>query len=288
MERKGCFFALLAGIIWATMGGLGVVLGGLGLTPYEIAFNRLFFGFLLTGIFLCKKGKEKLKIDKKGFIYILIIGVITQACTNIFYYNAVSISGSIIATLLICTGPLFTMIFSSFVFREKLTKFNLISLAVTLIGCIFVIVNGDIKKINFDAVGIGFGILSGITYGLFPIFSKKLEGKYDTEVITSYAFGVGAVVVFLFCDFGSLMSEYSNNQIITASLLLGLLPTGIAFFLFLKAINYIPVVKASIISLVEIPTTAVIGTLFLNEVITVSGAVGMFLVLGGIFISKFK
>jgi len=161
-------------------------------------------------------------------------------------------------------------------------------LAVTLIGCIFVIVNGDIKKVNFDVVGIGFGILSGITYGLFPIFSKKLEGKYDSEVITSYAFGIGAIVVFIFCDFGNLVSEYSNNHIIATSLLLGLLPTGIAFFLFLKAINYIPVVKASIISLVEIPTTAIIGTLFLNEVITVSGAVGMFLVLGGICISKFK
>ncbi len=36
MERKGCFFALLAGVVWATMGGLGVVLGSLGLTPYEI------------------------------------------------------------------------------------------------------------------------------------------------------------------------------------------------------------------------------------------------------------
>lgn len=288
MERKGCFFALLAGVVWATMGGLGVVLGSLGLTPYEIAFNRLFFGFLLTVIFLCKKEKKKLKIDKKGFIYILIIGVITQACTNIFYYNSVNISGSIVATLLVCTGPLFTMIFSSFLFKEKLTKFNLISLGITLVGCTFIIVNGNITKINFDVVGIGFGILSGITYGLFPIFSKKLEGEYDSEVITSYAFGIGAMVVFFFCDFGSLMSEYSNNNIITTSLLLGLFPTVGAFFLFLKAINYIPVVKASIISLVEIPTTAIIGTLFLNEVITTSGIFGMFLVLGGIYISKFK
>uniref|UniRef100_A0A6A7GBU5 EamA family transporter n=1 Tax=Hirondellea gigas TaxID=1518452 RepID=A0A6A7GBU5_9CRUS len=288
MEKKGCFFALLAGMTWATMGGLGVVLGGLGLTPYEIAFNRLFFGFLLTAIFLCKKGKEKLKVDKKGFIYILIIGIITQGCTNIFYFSAVNISGSIVATLLICTGPLFTMIFSSFIFKEKLTKFNLISLAITMVGCLFVIVNGDIKKMNFDVAGIGFGLLSGLTYGLFPILSKKLEGKYDSEVIISYAFGVGAVVVFLFCDFDSLILEYSNTNIVAISLLLGLLPTGIAFFLFLKSMNYIPVVKASIISLVEIPTTAIIGMLYLNEVVTLSGGIGIFLVLGGIWISKFK
>ena len=51
MKKKGYLFVLMAAMCWATLGLFGNTLMSLGLIPEQVAFLRLFVGFLILTIY---------------------------------------------------------------------------------------------------------------------------------------------------------------------------------------------------------------------------------------------
>ena len=51
MKKKGYLFVLMAAMCWATLGLFGNTLKSLGLIPEQVAFLRLFVGFLILTIY---------------------------------------------------------------------------------------------------------------------------------------------------------------------------------------------------------------------------------------------
>ena len=73
MKKKGYLFVLMAAMFWATLGLFGDTLMNLGLIPEQVAFLRLFIGFLVLTVYSLIKNPNilKIKINKKKRIIIL-------------------------------------------------------------------------------------------------------------------------------------------------------------------------------------------------------------------------
>ena len=102
-KSKGYVFIAIAGLLWATLGLFGKFLMGNGLTSEQVAFTRLFFGFIVLGVYSSIRTPQILKINKKGIIYSVIIGIICQAMFNLCYFKAIDIAGVSIAAVLLYT-----------------------------------------------------------------------------------------------------------------------------------------------------------------------------------------
>ena len=113
MKKKGYLFVLMAAMCWATLGLFGNTLMSLGLIPEQV-------GFLILTIYALIKNPTILKINKKGFIFALLVGFVCQAGFNMFYFNSVKTIGVSLSTVLVYTSPLFIALFSRIIYKEKI------------------------------------------------------------------------------------------------------------------------------------------------------------------------
>ena len=134
MKKKGYLFVLMAAMFWATLGLFGDTLMNLGLIPEQVAFLRLFIGFLVLTVYSLIKNPNILKINRKVFVFALLVGLICQAGFNMFYFNAVKTIGVSLSTVLVYTSPLFIALFSRIIYKEKIDNIKKISLALCFIG----------------------------------------------------------------------------------------------------------------------------------------------------------
>lgn len=288
---KGYYLSIGAGLIWGTIGLCAMKLNQLGLNPYEISFVRTLFAFVLGFTFIKVKNRgltkdnKKVIENKKVYFFIIISGVLCQGFLNIFYSKAVIHVGTITGIMLLATGPIFTILFSKIFFKENLGFFKILALSITVTGAFLLITEGNIQQLNFNFQGVIYGLLSGVCYGLFPIINKKIIGHFDPIEATIYSFGVASIFLLIFIDKESIIKIFSG-EIFKVGLFYGLFPTLIAYMLYSKSMVYIPVTSASIISLLEVPATAIIGVLFLNETLGKIKIFAMLIILIGILCTK--
>lgn len=289
MNNKGYLLAITAGIIWGTL-GLGTLnLSNFKLNSSEIAFIRVSFAFILgmIYIFIIKRDKLKPSYFNKGLIVkIIFSGVLSQGLLNILYANSVIRVGTITGIMLLATGTLFTILLSKIFFKEKLGIIKIISLITAFLGTFILVTEGNLGVLKFDYIGIVYGILSELSYGLFPIFNKKIIETLDPIVATTLTFGIAAIFLSFFIDKILFIKIFTNIEIFKSCIFYALVPTLIPYLLYSLSMKFIPPSTAGIISLLEIPSAALIGVFLLDERIGFIKGIGILIVLLGIIISK--
>jgi len=287
MEEKGYGFAFLAGITWGTIGIISYYLKQTGVGPFEIAFLRLFCAFLPMFIFYIFKDINKLKIKKENIKHFLLIGVISQGMMGIGMYQCIVRTSVTVGVIMSCTGPLFTAILSKIFFKEKITLIKGLSLVLGFYGAFLIVTGGDISVLNTNGFGLFMGAISGLSYGFFPILSKRIPEGSNSLGILIYSFLVGSIFIFPMLSTKVLIRALDPEMLIF-SLMLGIISTILAYIFYTKALQIISPTKAAIVALVELPTAAIIGHFFLKEYLHPINVLGIFILLGGVIISKLK
>lgn len=287
MEKKGYSFAFLAGIGWGTIGIISYYLRNTGIGPFEVAFLRLFSAFLMMFIFYFMTDKEKINIKKVELKHAILIGIISQGTMSLAMYKCISMTSTTVGIMMVCLGPLFTALLSRIFFSEKITLFKGLALFLALYGASLVVTGGDFSKLQTNGAGLLVGLLSALAFGSFPILRKKIPENFNFTGILMYSFLIGSIFTFPMLDIKILLKTFTLNTLIF-SLLLGLVPSVLSYTIYSMSLKFITPTKASIISLVELPTAAIIGHFFLKEYLLAVNIIGIVILLGGITISKIE
>ncbi len=287
MEKKGYTFAFLAGVGWGTIGIISYYLGKTGIGPFEIAFLRLFFGFLIMFSFYFIRDRQKISIKKEELKHAIIIGIISQGIMSLALYQCISMTSTTVGIMMVCLGPLFTAILSRIFFSEKITLFKGLALFSSLYGASLVVTGGDFSKLKTNGAGLLVGLLSALAFGSFPILKKSIPEKFNFTGILMYSFLIGSIFTLPMLDTKILLKTFSLNTIIF-SILLGLIPTFLSYTIYSMSLKFITPTKASITGLVELPTTAIIGYFFLGEYLLTLNIIGIIILLTGIVVSKIE
>lgn len=287
MEKKGYTFAFLAGVGWGTIGIISYYLGKTGIGPFEVAFLRLFFAFLMMFIFYFITDKEKISIKKEELKHAILIGIISQGIMSLAMYKCISMTSTTVGIMMVCLGPLFTAILSRIFFYEKITLFTGLALFLSLYGASLVVTGGDFSKLKTNGVGLLVGLLSALAFGSFPILRKRIPEEFNFTGILMYSFLIGSIFTFPMLDTKILLKTFSPNTVIF-SILLGLIPSVFSYTIYSMSLKFITPTKASLISLVELPAAAIIGHFFLREYLLTVNMIGIIILLAGIVISKIE
>lgn len=285
--KKTYFQYFLSMILY---GSNGVVIHHILLSSHKIVLYRtLIGGLFLIAIFLFQRKKhpsEKmgiLNIPKKQALCLLISGA-SIGTSWIFLYEAYNYIGVGVATLVYYCGPIFVMLLSPLLFHEKITGKKALGFGLVLMGMVFL--NGDSLIQGGLSKGLLFSLIAALLFAGMVIFSKKASDVSGLEnsmyqIIVSFL----TVTIYAFLRepshslFDGMWSDLSANLI--PLLILGVINTGVANYLYFCAIPKLPVQTVSACSYLEPLSALIFSVLLLQEQLSPIQAVGAVCILGG-------
>lgn len=274
----------MAGTLWGIISIFVNQLRIIGFNSMQVVSIRVLFSALVLVFYLLIKDRQQLKIKLKDIPLFIGTGVGSIIFFNYCYFEAIDIiGGASIPALLLYTAPIFVMILSVILFKEKITKKKLISLVMTFLG--LALVTGAFSssdKISIFALLLGLG--SGLGYALYSIFGKFLVDKYSAITITTYTFVIATIFSVPFSEIVQNLDLLISPKGILSALALAVVSTVLPFLLYTKGLYGMEAGKASILATVEPFVATIVGVLFFKETMTSFKIIGMLLVLLAIII----
>ena len=289
MKKFAPILILIAGVLWGSMGLFVRTLNAQGLASMEIVGLRATVTVVALFLFLLLFDRKLFKICWKDLWCFLGTGICSIVFFNFCYFKAITLTSLSVAAILLYTAPAIVMVLSYFLFQEKLTKRKLLALVMTFVGC--VLVTGILTETgNVTAGGILVGLGAGLGYALYSIFSRyALERGYTSLTITFYTFLIAAIGSFFFADMGKVARVAMNGGgNLFFCLAFGVLCTVVPYLTYTLGLQYVENGKASIIASVEPVMATLLGAVLFHEKLTVSGVLGIVLVLAALMICNNK
>lgn len=285
----GTLFVIIAGSLWGAMGIFVRGLAGAALTSIEICLVRMIVSTVLLTLFLLITNKEALKIKIKDVWIFIGAGIFSLTFFGFCYFTTIQMTSMSVAAVLLYTSPVFVMLLSALFFREKITKRNIICVAIALIGCVFV--TGIIGEgLNLPIMGILFGLGSGLGYGLYSIFSRFAINKgYGPYTITFYSFLFSSIALLFITKPGEVVSKLMVGNIGSNMLYVigtSVIVTVLPYMFYTKGLTMIENTKAAVMACIEPIMATVFGFIVYKEVLSIYEIIGIVLVLTAIALLK--
>lgn len=157
-----------------------------------IVFYRMFFAALFLFIFIRFFKKESIKVSKKLFIQLSVIGGFMAFHWLCFFYS-IKVSNVSIALSCLSLSTLFASILEPIIFKRK------VDISEVIMGVVIVICMGMIFKTEFQyKEGIFFGILTALFGTIFSVFNGKIFGKTSSGNIIFYEIFSGFLILTVF------------------------------------------------------------------------------------------
>ena len=280
MKKFAPILILIAGVLWGSMGLFVRTQNAQGLASMEIVDLRASVTAAALFVYLLVFDRKLLKIRWKDMWCFLGTGICSIVFFNYCYFKAITLTSLSVAAILLYTAPAIVMVLSYFLFGEKLTKRKLLSLVMTFAGC--VLVTGILtEKGSVTAGGILVGLGAGLGYALYSIFSRYALAKgYASLTITFYTFLIAAIGSCFLADMGKVAQVATGSSgSFFFCLAFGVLCTVVPYLTYTMGLQYVENGKASIIASIEPVTATLLGAALFHEKLTVSGVIGVVLVL---------
>lgn len=200
-----------------------------------------------------------------------------------FLYEAYQQIGVSVSSMLYYCGPIIVMIFSPFLFKEKLTPRKIIGFLCVFTGIL--LVNGKLAATGTHIFGIFCGVMSAVMYSFMVIFNKKaanISGLENSLLQLTISFLTVAIITLFRGNFTFSIPEHSILPLI----FLGLVNTGLGCYLYFSKLDKLPVQTVSILGYLEPLSAVLLSVIILQEQMTFVQIVGSVLMLGGAIYSE--
>lgn len=278
MKTKGFIYAIVSAVLFGSAGIFVKEGYSNNFSPVDLLMLQyIIAGFIL--FFICiAKYKDSLKLNKIIFKKLFIQGAIFNTLMTVFFYSAFKYLNAAEATLLLYTYPTMVAIYVAVFKKQPIGYKKGLSILFTFIGSMLVL---NIFKFKFTSdmlIGIIFGVLSAVFYSAMNIYAEGIVEDVNELVITFYTTMFSLIVLFIFNYKFVNRLPYVDLISVKNAFNLALFCEIIPLTLLYAAIKHIGPVTTSIISTLEIPSSALLGFLFLNEVLNPVQIVGILIV----------
>jgi DME family drug/metabolite transporter len=283
--RRGLLLILGAALLWGTVGVTTRAL-------YELSdTNALSIGFFRLAIATpalllacwCTLGRRAFRFAPRDLALMICIGA-AMAFYQVCYFAAIARVGVAVAVLItLCTAPVLIAILAAVFLRERLTFTTLLALICALAGTTMLILTkpNEAGPQSETLVGVLLALASALGYAVIALVSRALAGRYHPLQPITVGFAAGALLLLPFALWAGMVAVYSPVGWLLL-LHMGLLPTALAYVLFLAGISHTSATVASVVTLIEPLTSTGLAWLFFGEQLGPLGLLGAALLLGAI------
>lgn len=280
---SGVVAVLLAASCWALSGiFVKLILADAGISSLSLALWRdaaAFLVFFSVGV-LVEHGR--LRVERSDWPVMAGMGIslgVFHVALNLGY----RLNGAAITTIQQAAMPAIVLIVARLVWKEPLTGFKVLSLALIALGTVLIsgLLQTGAPHVNMAGIAVGF--LVPALYAGWSLFGKALRSGYSPVVTLTWAFGIAALVLLPLQIFmgGVLPPSIAGPTFLWFGGLVGI-STVFAFFAFTFALGRLPAGIASILVMSEIVFAVIYARIFLGEILTSTELSGAVVVVGGV------
>ncbi|MCY8725672.1 EamA family transporter [Bacillus inaquosorum] len=276
---------ILSMIIFGT---IGLVVRYIDLSSSETAFLSSSIGCLfLTLVFINKRKSFSWQKIKSCAIFLFLSGIALGG-NWIFLYQSYEYTTLTNATLGYYFAPVFVMLLSPIFLKEKLSFKKVICIFVAVSGMMFIVGNGVSASGRDDLIGIILGLIAAAFYAALMLLNKFIKEMNRLEV-TIIQLLVTALILLPYV----LITEGLNMLSVSSSsipfiIFLGIVNTGIGFWLFFSGMEKLKGQSIAVLSYVDPFVAILISGLILQEQFTLFQIIGGVLLLGSTFASEIR
>ncbi|EGA4809392.1 DMT family transporter [Campylobacter jejuni] len=261
----GVFLVLLGGIFWAISGVLAEYLFKNNYSVDWICFYRLlstgliliFLSFKAQKILVFTNLKESLSICMFGFFGLLL--------TQFGYFKAIYYTDAGTATMIQYCAPLIIMLYLCFKNKKFPKLIEIFALILIIFALFLLATKGDIEAVVLNYWGIFWAVIGAFGVAFYSLSAREVILKYGLFWIMGWASLFASFVFLLILQFDKDLIHYAFN--LKAFFSMGgivFIGTIGAFCLYLKGVEYIGALRASMIASIEPVAAALMSFLFLK------------------------
>jgi|Deesub1362A_J573_1020465.scaffolds.fasta_scaffold00094_77 DME family drug/metabolite transporter len=276
---KGEAAALLAALSWA----IASVLYKKGLykiEPFPANIVRLVIGtFFVTFSYILVKGLD-FQASLEPLLYVVAGGLVGLGLGDLLFLKSLKYAGVSRAVPISSTYPLFTILFSTVLLKEKAYVSTVLGTCLIVAGIWLLHEKTDSEN---QQSGILFAIGTAITWA-FSIYLTSF-GLRSVEPFLATTIRLPLVLLFLSIIFYSTGGRITPEKISFAYLgIASVLALGVGSFLFLYSITLIQTARATSLSSVIPLFSTVFAIIFLKERVTLRMTIGILSIVIGIWL----
>lgn len=277
-QTKGIINGIVSGVSFGLIPLFSIPVIAAGMGNVSILVYRFLFGSMaMFAMLLLRKTNMRITFSELLSIVVLSSFYIGTALATLECYHYLS-SG--IATALVYTDPIWCAIIGLLFLGDKFSWKLTSSILLATIG-VMLMTGVFTEDGTFSAVGLFWGLISGLSYALYLIFVPRLNLKRIPSLkLTFYVFFAG---MFLLAAY-SILREGRIESVPNATcwqniILLGLIPTALSNICVTMSLRLIDSTIVAILGAFEPLTAMVIGILILNDPWSVLSLIGAALIL---------
>ncbi|GES30239.1 EamA family transporter [Streptomyces angustmyceticus] len=282
---RGLLYVTFAATAWGTAGAAAALLyRGSGLGPLALTFWRTFGGLLLLlavrALLRRRSGAATVPAPHEPLRRRVTRTVVTGVALAVFqaaYFAAVEATGLAVGTVVTMgAGPVLIAIGARVTMGERLGGGGVLAVAGALAGLAVLVLGGG-QGAAVRLAGLGYALLSAAGCAAMTLVSRRLGkgGGSDPYASTIGAFAVAALCLL---PLAAVEGLWPQGQDLGRSLVLlgyiAAVPTALAYGLYFAGLAAVRAATASVISLIEPVSAAVIAVLFLGERLTAATLLG--------------
>ena len=291
MKKFGIMSVLTAGILWGSMGlFVRILTNDFGFTSFQVVTLRLTVAAVCFLILSFIKGIKILKVKISHLPILFCAGFFGIFSLSATYFLSIKHSSLSLAAILMYTAPIFVMIASLFLFKEKMTFLKTLSLVFATAGlvCVSGIFEGDA---GVTVPGIIFGLLSGLTYGSYSIFGKYALRHYKSYTVTAWAFIFAGLSSLFVGNIGDMYHKICTNispSFILLIVSMGIITAFLPFLFYTIGLSKLNASKAIILASVEPLIATIFGITVFKEPTDIISIIGIFTILAAVVMASAK
>ncbi len=259
------------------------------LDPYQLTWFRylpfpiLYGAYLLTrrrAVFAQVEGRDWVKMALLGFLG--VVGYHFALNWGLHSSDGVVVSGAT-GSILVATGPLWTLLFAVALGKEKVTPRALAGSLVAFAGVAVVVLLGKGQAELTVAAKAAVILLAPISWSVYSIFCKPLIGRYGGLFVTGVTLSLGTFTLIpLGLQYGTAPLVALGARQWGALLFLAIACTLAGYAIWNTALKHRSASHVAAFIYAQPVVTAVLGALFFGVQLTPWFLLGSALVLAGV------
>jgi DME family drug/metabolite transporter len=268
MRRLPLFLVMLSSVLWGTVGVSSRLMTDIApVHPFAVGFYRLTFSvpvLAVAGVVLLRRAMWA--VDRRDLLGMAGIGAM-MALYQVCYFASIVRVGVSVATLVtLCSAPVITAALTAILQRKPPSRRVLGALALALLGTALLIewqpAEGSAAS-TLAGVALALGSASG--YAVVTILSQGLTQRRHPLQITAIGFACGAAALLAIAlGTGTLTAAFPATGW-AILLYMGVIPTALAYVLFVAGMRGTSPTVATIATLLEPLTATLLATFLFGE-----------------------
>ena len=271
---------LMMAVSMAIFGTVGLFVRQINVSSGELALYRALMAASLIFIYLLvTKQKIPFAAIRKEIPLLLLSGV-AMGFNWILLFQAYKFTTISVATLSYYFAPVIVTILCPIIFRERLTKKQIICFVMSTLGLVLITGIGDLNGGSSHFTGILFGLGAATLYATVVMlnkFIKNVEGIHRTFL--QFLAAIAVLIPYVALTTGVNLGGVDGLGWICLPVV-GFIHTGITYCMYFTSLRDIPGQKAAILSYIDPLVAVIVSVTILGESMSFVQIIGGVMILG--------